>query len=113
MATIIDPDGSVSVVYRDASVTVYPVNGEGVYDENPDPPHGADATLLTVYSAINVVLVTTTSTDYGVKLPQAEAGDYFEIFNAGAGPAAYIYDYSGNLILTGTARVRFDGTNWR
>jgi len=114
MAAIIDPDGTVSVVYRDSSVTVYPVNANGVYDENPDPPHGADATLLTIYSAVNVALVTTTSTNYGVKLPQAEAGDYIEIYEVGAGYSVYVYDYSGNL-LTGTraGHFRYDGTVWR
>lgn len=103
MATIIDPNGTISVVYREPSVTVQSVNATGTT--------GGGATLLEIFSATNVILVTTSASNTGVKLPAAEAGDRFEIFKVAGAPALVVYDNAGDEIASG--QLRFDGTNWR
>lgn len=104
MATIIDPAGAITVVYREPSVTVQYVNAAGTTS--------GGATPLTLFSATNVVIVTTSAGNTGVKLPAVQAGDRFEIFQAAGGPAMEVYENSGSNLGVG-GQLRFDGTNWR
>lgn len=106
MTIVIDPTGSIGIRRRDQSTTMYTVAAAG--------NNGATATQLTTYSSINVVSVTSTTSDLGVKMPAGEEGDYFEIYSID-GNTLKVYDASGTeLYFTGNRRyhMRFVNGTW-
>ena len=107
MTTIVDPAGTPQVINRDQATSVYEVTAAGTT--------GGTATALTVYSTVNVVIVTSDQNGRGVKLPAAQDGDYIEAHNV-SDFTMKIYDPSGTEVgWSGTKRfqARYLSGSWR
>ena len=114
MTVIIDPAGSHDVVYRDESRNIQEVSAAGVGGNG----NSASATLLASATAHNVILLSTTTDNIGIKLPSdAEIGDLFEIHQVSTpGGNPFLYNPDGSTFASSFTNVyvrKLDATTWR
>ncbi len=104
MTTIVDPAGTPIIIYRDQAITKVAVAAAG--------SSGSDATQLTRYSSVNIVAVTTTGANQGVKLPAGEDGDLFEVYPLDNG--IKFYNPDGSFLVNGGYKyIRYVSGAWR
>jgi len=133
MATVLDPAGTISVVYNSSGKTLLAsVQGGASIGPNFPFPTGSVATALPHYSEVMIVPVLFNSTGYAVALPaSADIGDEVYIFpdpsSSGGSQNVTVFPPNGesiNLLPASTGSnsgvnvgaghfIKVSATNWQ